>query len=331
MSKSNPEHISAVPATRNIASSIESALKTADDCDAWIVARDHANSDSLPLRYGVHFDSDTPLRLRGVRFLYRDEQYPDRFHIEATFEIEGRDSYPGHFVLGCRSGRNEPDVVTVWRGDVRTEFGLSELMVSLRKRGYVKPADLLELHPFYVSGQLSTAADLVHHLAVKMATGQVKDMEAEVTKATATAAKAIDALEKARRKAENAESVALEATYVVSKLEAENAELKSENARLKTEESAALLDGKEVTLSDPDTLVEVRENQLHRGSICTILIMGDGTQRHMKIKTFDQDGKVTEKAKALVGRRVRISCWDPIGNPGRWSSQGYFRNVYAAK
>jgi hypothetical protein len=58
--------------------------------------------------------------------------------------------------------------------------------------------------------------------------------------------------------------------------------------------------------------------------------MGDGSQRHMKTSTFDPTGVVTKKALSLVGRRVRISCWDPIGQPGKWSSQGYFRNVYEA-
>lgn len=331
MSKSNPLHPAPVPTVSSPAATIEGVLKANSECEVWVVARDHANSDSLPLRYGIHFDSDTRLRLRGVRLLYRDDQYTDRFHVEATFEIEGRDSLWGHFVLGCRAGRSQLDVVTVWRNDVKTELGLSELMVSLRKSGYVKPADLLDLHPLYVSGKVSTAADLVHALAAKMATGQVKDMEAEIAQANAKATKAIEALDRARRKAENAESVALEATYVVSKLEAENAELQNENARLKAEQLAARRDHKEVTLSDPDTLVEVRERQLYRGSICTILIMGDGTQRHMKIETFDPDGKVTAKAKELTGRRVRISCWDPIGQPGKWSDQGYFRNVYAAK
>ena len=27
-------------------------------------------------------------------------------------------------------------------------------------------------------------------------------------------------------------------------------------------------------------------------------------------------------------KKVKTSCWDPIREPGKWSSQGYFRNVY---
>jgi len=60
-------------------------------------------------------------------------------------------------------------------------------------------------------------------------------------------------------------------------------------------------------------------------------MFADGTLRHMKTSTFDPYGDVTMKAKSLEGRRVRTSCWDPIGQPGKWSSQGYFRNIYACE
>jgi hypothetical protein len=91
------------------------------------------------------------------------------------------------------------------------------------------------------------------------------------------------------------------------------------------------LDGKKASLSAPDTLVDVLVGQMHRNSSCTILVMGDGSRRHMKTATFDRDGRVTSKAKGLIGRRIQISCWDPVDQPGRWSREGYFRNVYAAE
>jgi len=97
-----------------------------------------------------------------------------------------------------------------------------------------------------------------------------------------------------------------------------------ESIRADAEESSALL-------SAPDTLVMIKEKQMVRGSSCTVLVMGDGSQRHMKTSTFDPDGAITKKAKTLVGNRIRTSCWDPKGNPGRWSSQGYFRNIYEVK
>ena len=47
----------------------------------------------------------------------------------------------------------------------------------------------------------------------------------------------------------------------------------------------------------------------------------------MKISTWDKSGKVEEKAKTLINKRVRTTCWDPIGTD-KWSSMGYFKNIY---
>ena len=41
-----------------------------------------------------------------------------------------------------------------------------------------------------------------------------------------------------------------------------------------------------------------------------------------------RDLNITAKAKSLVGKKVKTSCWDPIGETGKWTRQGYFRNIY---
>lgn len=126
-----------------------------------------------------------------------------------------------------------------------------------------------------------------------------------------------------------------EATGSVERLSETNAglssrvsELEAEVQRYKAEQDKARGDRQQATLSAPDTLVEVKEGVLHRGSSCTILVMADGKQWHMKTATFDPNGEVTKRAQSLVGRRIRISSWDPVAQPGKWSGQGYFRNVY---
>lgn len=81
-------------------------------------------------------------------------------------------------------------------------------------------------------------------------------------------------------------------------------------------------------MSAPDPLREVLERQIHRGSNCTVLVLADGTRWYMKTETFDPYGTVTDKARTLIGKRVRVTSWDPISQPGKWSSQGYFRNIY---
>jgi hypothetical protein len=104
-----------------------------------------------------------------------------------------------------------------------------------------------------------------------------------------------------------------------------------DHAAFKSEAEIAELEKSLVTLSAPDALLTIKENEMVRGSSCTVLVMGDGSQRHMKTSTFDPDGSITTKAKSLVGSRIRTTCWDPKDSPGRWSSQGYFRNIYAAE
>jgi hypothetical protein len=317
---------------------LESELREAKKIEVLVIASGHANLDSLPLRYGLHFEKDTQLHLQDVRFLRTDYQYSDRFHIEARFNGVSDRTETGHFVIGSKKGIDSPVLITVWRGDVKTELYLSEIMIALRQRGVLTPKMLLAVHPLYVSGKVSTAADLVEQLAKQLSAEQISSMNAELYEATAIAEQALIALELATVRAEKAESVALEATYMVDELEAKNVSMASQIGMLeaelenyRAEQKDAALQRNEATLSSSDILIEVRERQMYRGSSCTILQFSDGTLRHMKTATFDRTGSVTLKAKSLVGRRVRTSCWDPIGQPGKWSEQGYFRNVYAVE
>jgi hypothetical protein len=106
---------------------------------------------------------------------------------------------------------------------------------------------------------------------------------------------------------------------------------KLEQTNFLEESVSADADRDAVMLSEPETLIMVKEKQMVRGSSCTVLVLGDGSQRYMKTSTFDPDGAITQRAKTLVGTRIRTSCWDSKGNPGKWSNQGYFRNIYATK
>jgi hypothetical protein len=133
-----------------------------------------------------------------------------------------------------------------------------------------------------------------------------------------------------------------ESQLTAEELEARNKDLEAQlillkklatkdHAAFKSETETAERERSVATLSAPDALVTIKENEMVRGSSCTVLVMGDGSQRHMKTSTFDPDGSITTKAKSLVGSRIRTTCWDPKDSPGRWSSQGYFRNIYAAE
>jgi hypothetical protein len=309
----------------------------------------HANLDSLPLRFGIYFKADQILVLSVVKEMGPDPQFRDRFHVEAKFKDpsnpESREFF-GHFVLEQGPRDRDPSLITVWRNDRDTEWGLSSTMRKLREGGFLSVEQLLEMHPLYMAGKVIDSAGLVQHLSANIAKKDVARFEAAAAQARDDAARAIKNLERAREeleiernKAERMKALASEAIEAVSKQEEKiamqqgeidslKAKAKEDEARYKVEMAAASRDGSVATLSSPDTLTAVREAEMVRGSLCTVLIMGDGRTLHMKTSTFDKDGSVTKKAKGLVGSRVRTTCWDPIGAPGKWSSQGYFRNIY---
>jgi hypothetical protein len=314
-----------------------------------ILKSTHANMDSLPLRFGIHFKVDQILVINVAKEMGQDPQYRDRFHVEAKFrdpaDPNSREML-GHFVLEQKASDREPSLVTVWRNDRDTEWGLSSTMTSLRKDGFVTVEQLLEMHPLYLAGKVVDSAGLVKHLSVNIAKKDVARFENAAAKARADTTLAIKNLELAREeleiernKAKRMKALASEAIEVVTKHEEKiamqqgeidslKAKAKEDEARYKVEVTAADREGSVATLSSPDTLDEVREAEMVRGSLCTVLVMGDGRKLHMKTSTFDKDGSVTKKAKGLVSSRVRTTCWDPIGAPGKWSEQGYFRNIY---
>ena len=320
----------------NSTSSLENILRNSSKLSVMVTVRDHANCDSLPLRYGILFSKDTLLEITDIKYLYVDRQYSDRFHVDAKITDSKGKQTSGHFIISNQVAYQEPVLVTVWRNDVETEFRLSEIMISLRRKGIISPQNLLELHPLYVNGKINNSADLLEQLALKLSADRVALMQAEAVEANKRADEALNALNNAIKRAEHAESVAREATYIVDDLEQQKlglsnrvGELEAELELYKAEQQVAKTDGKVATLSAPDVLKQVKENEMFNGSLCTILVFQDGTQKHMKIATFDKSGAVTRKALSLLGRRVRTSCWDPIGFDGKWSKQGYFRNIYA--
>lgn len=317
-----------------------------------VIKSSHANFDSLPLRFGMHFNANQMLQLEIIKELGRDPGYPDRFHVEAKFRDplnEISSEHRGHFVLAQNLQDVNPVLVTVWRGDRDTEWGLSNTMTALRKDGFLTVQNLLEMHPLYLQGRLTDSAGLLKYLSSSIARKDIERFESVAAQARADTARLIKNLEiareeaeMARNKAERMEKVAKEAISIVEGLEVERsqqktkideleARIKEGEARYQIEVSAAKQDSSVATLSAPDTLIEVNERVLIRGSICTVLVLADGTRRHMKSATFDRDGSITKKAKELVGSRVRTTCWDPVNSPGKWSSQGYFRNIYETK
>lgn len=314
----------------------------------YVVRKDHANMDSLPFRFGVHFKRDTFLEVSDVSDRREDSRRADRFHVNANFRDPDSPNGPvhrGHFVL--LAGSVTPMVVTVWRTeDVETETHLSELIRNLRRDGIVAVDDLLRLHPEHVSGRLRSAAQLFARLLSDRTEADRGRLDVAAQQAREDAQRLLDEIAEANRAADAAKEharVEAAARAVAEKARHEAEELayseihraselqtrvESLEQQLLEERRRATDEGNSVVVTKPDILVRVNQGVLYRGSSCTELVMGDGSHLYMKTSTFDPLGRVTTKAKSLEGQRVRTTCWDPYNAPGKWSSQGYFRNVY---
>lgn len=285
--------------------------------------RGHANCDSLPLRFGYHFSDDVVLELVQEKLIKLDEKYKDRFIYEAKIKLPNSENLMHGYFVVVDNGKAQSTLVTAWRNDDRdAEYTLSEVIRALRKDGKLTPQDLVKYHPLYLRGEIKKHSDVVELLAKKMSQAEIESIKIMVDQIEENTAKIIAE----KNKIQEELATALEMNNILEKkLELESAE----KERYQKELALAQSQGKTATLSLPDTLVDVKEHQDYFGSDCTILIMGDGSTKHMKLATWDPTYSVTNKALELKGRRVRTTCWDPIGEEGRWSSKGYFNGIYA--
>lgn len=311
-----------------------------------VPSNSHANLDSLPLRFGIHYLTDTVVELLDCKDLGPDERYADRRHYEARIDDPNDPVAPpqiGHFVLADRYQKGEWTLVTVWRNDVDSEYFLSRTLRQLREDDFLSPEILLKIHPYYRNGQINSSAALIRFMSRQIASADLARLEESERTAHQKAELALAELAQAQSDAANATAdaarargIALEAIEVVEDLTEKNQRLDEENRLLKLREHQRFEEEKLraseersiATLAAPDILMSVEENVFFKGSRCTILTFGDKSSRHMKTATFDPGGQITAKAQTLVGKRVRTVCWDPITEPGKWSRQGYFRNVF---
>ena len=267
-------------------------VKSMPSIRAFVNASHHCNQDSLPLRFGFFYEKDQIIEIEQIGYR-RAANHPDRFKIEGWIvNPDTNEKISGVFILTDGKQEGGHALVTAWRHDDSTELYLSEVVRSLRKEGYIDQQWLMAQHRLYVSGALRTHGDLMLLLATKMNEKQVSDFQ-----------KIIKALEEKIKR--------LEQDAIRSGAEMGNAGSQGS-----------------VIASSRGTLKAVREQVAHRGSYCTVLEFEDGTQWYMKTATFDRDGAVTQQAKELVGEKVRVTSWDPKNEPGKWSSQGYFRHIY---
>ena len=285
-----------------------------------IKQNEHANLDSFPLRYGFQFDKNTELEIYcdpSTLNPDKNPKYKDRYNIIAKFinPLNNRTERGVFFLINNQNNKfyDNDKVVTIIRylDEAETEHHLSEVIKSLRISKDLTPHDLMNLHPQYMTRQLSTHSDLIRILAEK------KSGE-EILKIQSIADQAVQRYESQITKL-NDELITLKTI---------NTEIQKELNEYKAQENMANSIGSTQTLRKAKVLIDVIENEMIGTSSCTVLLMEGDEELYMKTSTFDKNLKITAKAKLLKGRKVITSCWDPIGRPGHFSDQGYFRNLY---
>ena len=286
-----------------------------------IKQNEHANLDSFPLRYGFQFEKNTDLEIHcdpSTLSPDKNPKYKNRYNVITKFTnpTNNRTERGVFYLINNQNNKfyDNDKVITVIRylDEAENEHHLSEVLKSLRISNEITPQDLIKFHPLYMTRQLSTHADLIRILAEKKSTK-------EILKIQSIADQAIQRYEGQITKL-NDELITLRNI---------NTEIQNELNEYKIHENKANCEGSTQTLDEAKILVDVHPNVMFGNSSCTQLVMGDGTKLHMKTSTFDKNLKITAKAKLLKGRKVRTSCWDPIKQPGKFSSKGYFRNLYA--
>lgn len=309
-----------------------------DSLNADLYANEHANMDSLPFRYGFQYPRDRTIELYKASDW--EQQTNDRYKVTASFQDVRGNEQRGTFIL-MKTQSPILKVVTIWRNDQKNEFYLSELMTRLRKDKKITALDLIDLHPRYMSGELVTMSALFDALLMRKGSAlketdpdieekikakyedQIKKLQNETSRVREIAEVAVKGLKEQDSVINEQETVIKKHRNDYDLLAAEFEEYKKENQRAASERITSI-----ATLSEITTLIAVNRNILHRGSSCTELVFSNSDRKYMKTVTFDRTLSVTSKAEGLINRQVKTTCWDPVNQPGYWSSQGYFRGIY---
>ena len=276
-----------------------------------IKAKEHANLDSFPFRYGYSFENDSSLLITVTS--NENSKDRDRIIVKGSFKLPNSKEkiHIGKFVIM----KNSNVLATVIRPnyDEGSEFNLSKTLRILREDGDIGTKTLIQMFDIGIKEHV----EVVRFLSKQIGEEKFQKISSKL----ANQENINDDLKRENRelkrenKSEKEYSASLE--LKIKDLESYNAEVQNANN-----------EGSHPNLSDELILDKVLEDVMIGPSSCTQLVMTNGKVFNMKTSTFDPNRVITEKAKTLIGKKVTISCWDPIYEPGKWSSKGYFRNIY---
>lgn len=280
---------------------------------------EHARFDSFPLRYGFVPDEFLETSSEVEDAAGTNNQKPREIkagnkHIVCRlWSLEGDDLCKARIVL---SPATESDplatIVTVLSVEfVPADRAVSEIIQLKRRRGDISTNFIIEtLHPLYVQKKLGSPESLVD-IFVQIGIAEVERKGDLLQSLLTQASEESEAL--ARRNEE------LQAKY--QELEARILQQEKRKSNYRNEgvqvSPIAVLENVEL---------RVRVNSRGESVNCTYLTFQEpGLPERKMDETFDRNGSITEKAKALIGRRVRTATWRPeVFKPLEW-----FRDIYS--
>lgn len=306
--------------------------------------RGHANLDSLPLRYGFSFAASSTIKLSNCTnwgknsTKKRDGSMEVRHLVDAEFfKPNGEQDY-GRFILADH-GYENPNLVSVWKHDGNTEHQLSDHLTKARKDGNLTTEKLIELHPYYASGEATSVAGLISTIA------KIEELKSLNHQRTAVAAeeRAAKLSDFARQKLaekhavedelqlqtelkEHAEKSAQAEAEARAKLKKENEEL--ENKILEISKSNPKYDGSDIEISEIAQLAGVSKRKRKKSNgdevNCVFLQFGNGIPERKMDEVFDADDIIYLKAKKMIGEKVVTTTWRPeVFNSSQW-----FRDIF---
>ena len=259
---------------------------------ADVVQHHHANLDSFPFRYGIHFSKTTSLKIFNCRN-YKWQVNGEKFEVLADFVGKNEKIESGLFILAITDFPN-PRVVTVMRNDVEAEFFLSKLLRSLRESGEVTTDNFLEWHPLYLSGEANTFEKLAKLYAAQTPSSEQENASSLVAKAKAEAANEYQKLLKEKEE------------------EIQRLKKEKENAEIKAKEEAKNRQIAEEESSKKDNLIKgaEKENQRIR-SIAEEAIEGLNERDEVITSQQIEIDKKNEKLKAFEEQLIHLAKQHP--------------------
>jgi hypothetical protein len=307
---------------------------------AEVFAREHANKDSFPFRYGIYHQHDWTIKLFDCH-AFEWQIYKKKFLVTASFYGRGGRKENGRFVI-WDNGFKYPKVGTVWREDKDSEMLLSQYLRSAREDGRLTSEDLLGLNELYINGEANTLDKLARILYSREENHSRRiELEEARKKAVEDAQVQIETLKKESKiEILRLEKIARIAVSGLQKSESTNKSQSEEIINLNKINEKLLdeikiiskqnpqYDGSDVEISTVARLIGVdRKKRIKangRSVACVFLTFeGDLPLRKMD-EIFDPQDLIFNKAKNLIGETVVTTTWKPeIFKATHW-----FRDIF---